>query len=265
MIERLLRDDLASFETNWWGENALSTLNGNNGHIGYLAHINSCSALTGQSAAIRVMTTCIAAFLTRWPASTGIEPSLFGDISRTDLYSGQRSSITSQYRPTDDWRRVLSGLFQPGSRKRAGISFDPVTGLIRRGLILPQERGFGPPRAVTAAWTIYYLNWVDRDWRRTGLRLLKTNFAVGGLPFGLASLREYPQRRSNRRRFRAGDFWAKYFGHRLYQLRVRGSARMPLSSRTSQTPPRLWAPPSALGVSATICLPRCRRSNCASR
>src|SRR5580693_3422784 len=40
MIERLLRDDLASYETNSWGEDALSTLGGNNGHIGYLAHLN---------------------------------------------------------------------------------------------------------------------------------------------------------------------------------------------------------------------------------
>lgn len=40
MIERMVRDDMASFERNWRGEDALSTLNGNNGHIGYLAHLN---------------------------------------------------------------------------------------------------------------------------------------------------------------------------------------------------------------------------------
>jgi hypothetical protein len=40
MIERLLRDDLASYENYWWGESVLSTLNGQNGHIGYLAHLN---------------------------------------------------------------------------------------------------------------------------------------------------------------------------------------------------------------------------------
>src|SRR6202044_1836042 len=40
MIERVLRDDLASYETNSWGEDALSTLDGNNGHMGYLAPLN---------------------------------------------------------------------------------------------------------------------------------------------------------------------------------------------------------------------------------
>lgn len=64
------------------------------------------------------------------------------------------------------------------------------------GLILPwigsDGKGFGPPRGSYAAWTIYYLNWIDRDLAQQQYRILKQNFAVR-LPLGLAALREYPR------------------------------------------------------------------------
>jgi hypothetical protein len=50
----------------------------------------------------------------------------------------------------------------------------------------------GRRRGSYAAWTIYYLNWVDPNFAQDQYQLLKNNFAVR-LPFGLATLREYPR------------------------------------------------------------------------
>jgi hypothetical protein len=67
---------------------------------------------------------------------------------------------------------------------------DPATGIIRPW-IDRDGNGFGPPRGSYAAWTIYYLNWVDRRFAQEQYHLLKSKFAVK-LPLGLAALREYP-------------------------------------------------------------------------
>ncbi len=72
-----------------------------------------------------------------------------------------------------------------------GFLLDPATGLIRPG-IDSGGKGVGRPRGSYAAWTVYYLNWVDRNFAQEQYRLLKANFAVK-LPFGLAALREYPR------------------------------------------------------------------------
>jgi hypothetical protein len=72
-----------------------------------------------------------------------------------------------------------------------GHLLDRATGLIRPW-IDSYGQGFGPPRGSYTAWTIYYLNWADRNLALEQYQLLKTNFAVT-LPFGLAALREYPR------------------------------------------------------------------------
>jgi hypothetical protein len=59
------------------------------------------------------------------------------------------------------------------------------------GLIRPSidsdGRGVGPPRGSYAAWTIYYLNWIDRNFAQEEYRyrLLKTS--PEGLPHNFSA------------------------------------------------------------------------------
>jgi len=194
MIERVLRDDLASYETNSWGEDALSTLDGNNGHIGYLAHLNfmlGAYRIVGGDARFdhlhRRISDALARrvlqsrhhYLETFPGQIFIPDNA---VTIASLSIAQLTLGINYQEPISAWLAQTRGRL-----------LDPATGLIRPW-IDSDGKGVGPPRGSYAAWTIYYLNWVDRNFAQEQYRLLKTNFAVK-LPFGLAALREYPQGR----------------------------------------------------------------------
>jgi hypothetical protein len=192
MVERLLRDDLASYETNSWGEDALSTLNGNNGHIGYLAHLNlmlgAYRAVGGDARYDHLHRSISDALARRVLESRHHYLETFpGQIFVPDNAATIASLSVAQMTIGGDYKRPISAWL---AQTREHL-VDPATGLIRPW-IDADGKGFGPPRGSYAAWSIYYLNWVDPNFARDQYRLLKTNFAVM-LPFGLATLREYPR------------------------------------------------------------------------
>jgi hypothetical protein len=192
MIERLLRDDLASYETNSWGEDALSTLDGNNGHIGYLAHLNfmlGSYRIVGGDARFEHLHRRISDALARRVLQSRHHylETFPGQIFIPDNAATIASLSIAQLTLGINYQEPISAWLA----QTRGRLLDPATGLIRPW-IDSDGNGVGPPRGSYAAWTIYYLNWVDRNFAQEQYRLLKTNFAVK-LPFGLAALREYPQ------------------------------------------------------------------------
>ncbi len=191
MIERLLRDDLASYETNTWGEDALSTLDGNKGHIGLLAHLNfmlGAYRMAGGDARFEHLHRRISDALARRVLQSPHRylETFPGQIFIPDNAATIASLSLAQLTLGMDYQAPISAWLA----QTRGRLLDPATGLIRP-TIDSDGKGVGPPRGSYAAWTIYYLNWVDRNFAREQYRLLKTNFAVK-LPFGLAALREYP-------------------------------------------------------------------------
>jgi len=192
MIERLWREDLASYETNWWGEDALSTLNGNNGHIGYLAHLNfmlgAYRAVGGDARYERLHRSISDALARRVLQSRYHYLETFpGEIFVPDNAATIASLSIAQWTMGGDYQRPIAAWL---AQTREHL-IDPATGVIRPW-IASNGNGLGPPRGSYAAWTIYYLNWVDPNFARDQYRRLKTNFAVR-MPFGLATLREYPR------------------------------------------------------------------------
>jgi hypothetical protein len=192
MIERVLRDDLTSYETNSWGEGALSTLDGNHGHIGYLAHLNfmlGAYRIAGGDARFDYLHRRISDALARRVLQSGHHylETFPGQIFIPDNAATIASLSIAQLTLGINYQEPISAWLA----QTRGRLLDPATGLIRPW-IDSDGKGVGPPRGSYAAWTIYYLNWVDRNFAQEQYRLLKTNFAVK-LPFGLAALREYPQ------------------------------------------------------------------------
>jgi hypothetical protein len=192
MIQRLLRDDLASFERNSWGEDALSTLSGNNGHLGYLAHLNlmlgAYRAIGGDARYDRLHRSISDALARRVLDSRHHYLETFpGQIYIPDNAAAIASLSIAQLTLSVDYKRPIEAWLG----QTRGHLLDPATGLIRPW-IDSEGMGIGPPRGSYAAWTIHYLNWVDCNLAQEQYRLLKTNFAVK-LPFGLAALREYPR------------------------------------------------------------------------
>ena len=178
MIERMLRHDLASFETNWWGEDALSTLNGNNGHIGYLAHLNlmlgAYRAVGGDARYDRLHRAISDALARRVLESRFHYLETFpGQIYIPDNAAVIESLSIAQLTMGVDYTRPIEAWLA----QTRGHLLDPATGLIRPW-IDSEGKGFGPPRGSYAAWTIHYLNWVDRGLAQQQYRLLKRNFAV---------------------------------------------------------------------------------------
>jgi hypothetical protein len=192
MIARLLRDDLASYEDFWWGESALSTLNGNNGHIGYLAHLNfmlgAYRAVGGDARYSRLHRNISDALSRRVLQSRHHYLETFpGQIFIPDNAATIASLSIAQWTLGADYRPAIEAWL---AQTRTHL-VDPATGLIRPW-IDSDGAGSGPPRGSYAAWTIYYLNWIDRAFALEQYRLLKANYAVR-LPLGLAALREYPR------------------------------------------------------------------------
>jgi hypothetical protein len=192
MIERVLRDDLASYETNSWGEDALSTLDGNNGHIGYLAHLNfmlGAYRIVGGDARFDHLHRRISDALARRVLQSRHHylETFPGQIFIPDNAATIASLSIAQLTLGINYQEPISAWLA----QTRGCLLEPATGLIRPW-IDSDGKGVGPPRGSYAAWTIYYLNWVDRNFAQEQYWLLKTNFAVK-LPFGLAALREYPE------------------------------------------------------------------------
>ena len=192
MIERILRDDLASYENYWWGESALSTLNGKNGHIGYLAHLNfmlgAYRAVGGDARYNRLHRSISDALARRVLESPHHYLETFpGQIFIPDNAATIASLGIAQLTDGADYEQPIEAWL---AQTREHL-LDPATGIIRPW-IDSDGKGYGPPRGSYAAWTVYYLNWVDRSLALEQYQRLKTNFAVK-LPLGLAALREYPR------------------------------------------------------------------------
>jgi hypothetical protein len=192
MITRLLRDDLASYENSWWGESALTTLGGDNGHIGYLAHLNfmlgAYRAVGGDARFDSLHRGISDALARRVLRSRHHYLETFpGQVFVPDNAATIASLTIAQWTLGTNYRAAIEAWLG----QTRGHLLDPATGLIRPW-IDPNGIGSGPPRGSYAAWTIYYLNWVDPNLALEQYHLLKASFAVK-LPLGLAGLREYPR------------------------------------------------------------------------
>lgn len=184
LSDEILSAPTAQFDTAIWREEALATLEGPNGHIGYLGHtaLTLAAACALGSARHAEQLTRIAdalarrldaapdALLETYPHSRWIPDNLVvaAALAQTDRCREER-----RYAPT------LSRFFLELRQRWV----DQETGLL---MFTPQER----PRGSGATWNVFYLALADDALAREQWGLARQHFLAAPFP-GLAGFREF--------------------------------------------------------------------------
>jgi hypothetical protein len=191
IIERMLKDDIKVFEVRYWGEEALLTLDGSNGHIGYLGHLNyligAYRVLGGglefdelhsqiSNALARRIKNSPHHFLETFPDQIFIPDNavvvaslkLFNLTHKNDLFEHEISL----------WLNYAKEKLQDSDT----------------GLLLPwinaQGVGVGKPRGSYTTWNIFYLIQVDLDFAKNQSELVKKYF-FKKLTSNICGIREF--------------------------------------------------------------------------
>jgi hypothetical protein len=188
--DRALSSELSSFDTERWQESALSTLDNQHGHVGYLGHLalilavrETCFPGGSHRALLAQLARALARKLDQGPCGLA------------ETYPGEL------YVP--DNAVALAAL---ALAARAGVSPDVAPGLLKKlrtryaqptSLLLPFRVDAGcqaldHDRASGAAWNLLYLALVDADYVRHSYPFLLQQFLDRPLP-GLWGLREWPR------------------------------------------------------------------------
>ncbi|MDX2012797.1 MAG: hypothetical protein SFW67_21545 [Myxococcaceae bacterium] len=180
-LELMLKPDVRAFDTTKWNEDALESLDGSKGHVGVLGHVAwalGASCLVGN--APHPLVGPIADGLSSRFAASPLLETYPGEIYVPDnlvAIAGLSLLRRCQGAPEDpEVRRFVERLERD--------HLDAETGLF---VFAPGQ----PARGSGAAWTAYFLSFVDDGRAREQFERL---FGVFGaeLPFGALAVREWP-------------------------------------------------------------------------
>lgn len=197
MIDRALSDEIRQYDIIWWGEDAIDSLDGDNGHAGYLGHLNlmlGCYFLLGgDDAHLRELFTRVSATLARRLEDSGSyhAESFPGWIYTADIVIVMQSlhlhDLTQEPRYVELFRHWLAF-----SRERL---LDHDTGMLRYH-VSPSGQAAGTARGVLQGWNSMWLPLIDENFARDQYqrmnRLLLAHSAFGNF----AAIREYPEGKS---------------------------------------------------------------------
>lgn len=184
--ERMLRDDVRAFDTAKWRSDALSTLEGNDGHAGYLGHLalvlGARCMLTQRTDAVhtrvvdalaRRIDDSPSALIETYPGEVYVPDNsvVVAGIALFDTCTGGTAHAATVQR----WLRVMHREWR-----------DPLNGVL---VFAPGQRA----RGSGAAWNSIYLPFIDEDFAREQAERTWRTFgddALGGLLLGV---REHPR------------------------------------------------------------------------
>ena len=184
-VESMLQADVRAFDHSKWREDALASLDGSHGHVGYLGHLSwalGASCLIGNEehalalpvarALRRRFDASPTALLETYPAETYVPDNVvaIAGLSLLDRCRGEPSS-----------RATITRFLEVMQRER----LDAKTGVL---VFAPGQLG----RGSGAAWMAYFLTFIDDDLARSQTAALFREFGVE-LPFGGFALREWPR------------------------------------------------------------------------
>lgn len=184
-VESMLKADVRAFDHSKWGEDALASLDGSHGHVGYLGHLSwalGASCLIGNEehalaqpvarALRRRFDASPTALIETYPAETYVPDNVvaIAGLSLLDRCRGEPSS-----------RATIARFLEVMRRER----LDAKTGVL---VFAPGQLG----RGSGAAWMAYFLTFIDDDLARTQSAALFREFGVE-LPFGGFAIREWPR------------------------------------------------------------------------
>lgn len=195
MVPKILETQFRDHENYWWDEDSLDTLDGPNGHAGYLGHLNIVLAayrvLGGDEKyddLNRRVTDALARrvaespnhYIETFPAAR-FSPSIFVPDTMAVLASIAWSDIAQG---TDH-----SSALRLWSTYNREQNIDSDTGLLHPW-VKTGGLGYGQPRGSYAAWNSIFLPHVDFEFGAQQYQALKRNFATT-FPPGAGAIREY--------------------------------------------------------------------------
>jgi hypothetical protein len=193
LLEQALREEIRSFDTEAWGEDALTSLQGDGGHVGYLGHLvfmlGARRALGGEAPEVAARHEAICAALGRRMAAS---PSRHLDTYPRAMFTADNSVAVAGIALCDlasGERRYRSLLDEWVAYTREHL-LDPETGIILFCLD-GQHRGTGGARASGAGYNSFYLPFVDAALAKEQYQALRDHYLVQ-LPFGAQAFREWP-------------------------------------------------------------------------
>lgn len=183
-VASMLKDDVRAFDRSKWREDALTSLDGHHGHVGYLGHLAwalgaSCLIGNGEHALAQPVARALrrrfdaspTALLETYPAETYVPDNVVA-IAGLSLLDRCRGESTS--------RKTITRFLDVMRRER----LDPKTGVL---VFAPGQ----PGRGSGAGWMAYFLTFIDEDFARAQSSALFREFGVE-LPFGGFAIREWP-------------------------------------------------------------------------
>lgn len=191
MIEKALDKDLRSYEEYHWGEDAIDTLSGNNGHIGYLAHLNwmfGAYRLVGGSKEYDKLHKDITEAIVRRISSS---KSLYIETFPSEIYVPDNTCAIASI--------VFYDMINGNNHKefiQKWLTYNKNNNIDKNGLLYPwvdfDGKGYGEPRGSYSAWNLMFLPHIDEEFARKQYEVFKKTF-VANLPLGGNAIREYPE------------------------------------------------------------------------
>lgn len=197
MLSRMLSSEIRRYDIIWWGEDALESLDGVKGHVGYLGHLNlvlGCYFLLGgEEVELRELFERVSAALARRLEASGSysAESFPGWTYTADnvvvVLSLRLHDLTGEPAYADFIRRWLAS-----SREKM---LDPDTGMLRYHVSRSGEAS-GTARGVLQAWDSMWLPLIDEEFGRDQFRKMSRQLLARSAFGDFAAIREYPAGRS---------------------------------------------------------------------
>jgi len=193
MISRVLSSEIRRYDVIWWGEDAIESLDGDNGHVGYLGHLNlmlGCFFLLGgEDESLRELHERVSAALARRLEQSG---SYHAESFPGWTYTADNVVVILSLRLHD-----LS--FEPAYADlvRRWLAFsnqhllDPKSGMLRYH-VSRSGQATGTARGVLQAWNSMWLPLIDEEFARGQYDRMNRNLLAHSWFGNFAAVREYP-------------------------------------------------------------------------
>jgi hypothetical protein len=192
MISRALSSEIRRYDVIWWGEDAIDSLAGENGHAGYLGHLNLMLAcfflLGGEDGTLRDLHERISAALARRLEQSG---SIHAESFPGWTYTADNVIVVLSLR--------LHDLVAPpayGGLVRDWLAFsrrhllDAHSGMLR--YYVRSGEAAGTARGVLQAWNSMWLPLIDEPFADDQYARLRTRLLARSRVGNFVAVREYP-------------------------------------------------------------------------
>lgn len=192
MLGRLLSDEIRRYDVLWWGEDAIDSLDGGNGHVGYLGHLNltlGCYFLLGgDDPEMRALFAKVSAALARRLEASG---SFHAESFPGWTYTADNVVVILSLRLHDlvNEPRYAELVSRWLAFTRAKL-LDPA-GMMRYH-VTRSGAAAGTARGVLQAWNSMWLPLIDEAFARDQYERMKSKLLAHAWFGHFAAIREYP-------------------------------------------------------------------------